>query len=94
MVRTPTPREVIRESRWIAELRRLGARQTVTGAISELMAARSSRVRVARQACHILASQMPSPNDQVLVYDLELVEVQGESRSRFHSWHVSSHVEL
>lgn len=34
------------------------------------------------------------PNDQVLIYDLELVEVQGESRSRFHSWHVSSHVEL
>mgnify|MGYP003317431456 CR=1 FL=1 len=34
------------------------------------------------------------PNDQVLIYDLELVEVKGESRSRFHSWHVSSHVEL
>ena len=41
-----------------------------------------------------LLSLPAPPNDQVLIYDLELVEVQGESRSRFHSWHVSSHVEL
>ena len=87
-------------------------------AISDLMAARSSRSRVARvsrsalhhmgegdlwevfvdpglatQVQHLPNAPAP-PNDQVLVYDLELVEVQGESRSRFHSWHVSSHVEL
>ena len=48
---------------------------------------------LATQVQHLPNAPAP-PNDQVLVYDLELVEVQGESRSRFHSWHVSSHVEL
>ena len=48
---------------------------------------------LATQVKHLPNAPAP-PNDQVLIYDLELVEVQGESRSRFHSWHVSSHVEL
>ena len=48
---------------------------------------------LATQVQHLPNAPAP-PNDQVLIYDLELVEVQGESRSRFHSWHVSSHVEL
>ena len=34
------------------------------------------------------------PMDEVLIYDLELIEVKGESRSKFHAWHVSNHVEL